>query len=242
MSKQKNKLTVPPSRQRQKQDGQAEAQTESKSLGSYFEIVDFSQDPIVHLFYAHIRAGLAAFQGDITGNPDAAISKYKFMLRLGETLLGEKFGFDFIQFRRDLDQRTDLSEGEKLMEEVKQVSRLLENRVRKIEIVLHFSKADVMDFAKELLAKDAAADEEDEELAGADEEIILTEKDVLDSLGRPEDSEGADEEIEVDAGSESKPSKTEEQKEVKGKPTKEEPKEEPKGEKKEDTKKGAKKK
>lgn len=165
---------------------------DTKSLGSYYEVVDFANDPIIHLFYAHIRAGLNAFQNDVTGNPDAAIRKYKFMLRLGETLLGEKFGFDFVKFRRELEQRKDLSEGEKLMEEMKQISRLLENRVRKVEIVLHFAKSDVMDFAKELLKQDEKADELDEELSGAEEEVVIKEEEVLDTLNE-------DEEVSVEA-------------------------------------------
>jgi len=171
---------------------QSKAQVEQRVLGNYYEIVDFANDPIMNVFYSHVKAALLAFANDQSGNEKVAINKYLFLFRRGAALLFRKFGLDYVEWKKQLD-REDLSEGEKLLKEMEKIAELLEQRARKIQIVLRFTKKGVIDFAREMIEEDKEADKIDEEMLKDEEEVVLSEEDVLEVL-----EESAEEEVEVD--------------------------------------------
>lgn len=118
-----------------------------KSLGQYQEVIDFARDPLIHLFYAHIRAGLNAFAQE-NQRPEEALLKYKYMLRLGEAYIGTKYGVDFVKVRQDIAKETD-DESERLLREVEKIAELLDRGTRNVEVVLYLTKQDVLDFYRE---------------------------------------------------------------------------------------------
>lgn len=110
---------------------------DSKSIGDFTEKIDFSNDPNMYLFYKHMAAGLLSFtqQGQ---TPENSISRYKSMLRVAEGFIGGKFGVDFIKLRKDLESE-GYSEADILLKEIEVISFLLNQRSRKVNIILDFS-------------------------------------------------------------------------------------------------------
>jgi len=123
-------------------------QDEEKVVGTYREAVDFAKDPLIHLFYGHIRAGLLAFTQP-NQTPADALLKYKYMLRLAEAYLGAKYDFDFAEFRRKLENEIE-DEGERLLKEVEKVAELLDTgSVRVVEIALRLRRREILNWYRE---------------------------------------------------------------------------------------------
>jgi len=109
-----------------------------KELGEYQEIVDFAKDPIIHMFYQHIRAGLMSYSNP-NQSAEERFNSYLQMLRIAEALLGQKFGFDFVQFRKEIKNKHS-DKTNQLLEEIKKLAELLDSRTRKINISIVFRK------------------------------------------------------------------------------------------------------
>lgn len=138
--------------------GEGVGDEDQKGLGTYREVVDFAKDPLIHMFYAHLRAGLQAFSTE-GQNPEQALMKYKYMLRLAESYLGAKYGFDFVEFRRQLVEEYD-DEAERLLAEVQKVAELMEQSTRTVEIVLRLRRRENLEFLEE--QKELEKEPEDE--------------------------------------------------------------------------------
>jgi len=126
---------------------EGEGDTIKKTLGSYNEVIDFAKDPLMHMFYAHIRSGLKAFSQE-GQDSEQALLKYKYMLRLAEAFLGEKYGEDFVEIRKNIAQEVE-DDAERLLREVQKVAELLEKGTRRVEVVLYLAKKDILDFHRE---------------------------------------------------------------------------------------------
>lgn len=113
-------------------------ETIEKNLGEYQEIIDFSKDPIIHMFYQHIKAGLMSYSNP-NQSTEERFNSYLQMLRIAEALLGQKFGFDFVQFRKEIKKEHN-DKTDQLLEEIKKVAELLDSKTRKINISIYFKK------------------------------------------------------------------------------------------------------
>ncbi len=118
-----------------------------KQLGEYQEIIDFAKDPIIHLFYQHIKAGLMSYSNPNQSSEDR-FNSYLQMLRIAEALLGQKFNFDFVDFRKKIKNK-HADKTDQLLKEIKKVAELLDSRTRKINISIVFRKTKNAESEKE---------------------------------------------------------------------------------------------
>jgi len=113
-------------------------QQQKKTIGEFYERIDFSNDPNIFLFYKHILTGLTSF-----ANPqqtaEESFAKYKVMLRIAEGFISEKFNVDFNEVRKQIAEETD-DDSERLSKEVMYIAKLLDSSVRKVEIQLVWNK------------------------------------------------------------------------------------------------------
>jgi len=132
-----------------------------KKIGEFIEKVNFAEDPNIYLFYKHILSGLQAFS-----NPqqptEESFAKYKIMLRIAEGFLSAKFGVDFNKIREELRKKYD-NEAEQLAAEIQEIAKLLDTRMRKVEIVLRFKKDAIDEEEAEIQAIERLFEEENSE-------------------------------------------------------------------------------